>query len=178
MTKAIILDRDGVINFDSLEYIKSPDEWLPIPGSLEAIAQFNRAGYAVFVATNQSGLARGYYDMETLDRIHEKFLHELASVGGHIEEIFFCPHHPDDACNCRKPKPGLFHRIAQQYHVKLGETFFVGDSWSDVQAATEVGCRPILVMTGNGKKTLAAHPELKDILQFTNLAAAADYLTR
>src|SRR5579862_2669163 len=107
----IILDRDGVINYDSEAYIKSPEEWLPIPGSLEAIATLNRHGFRVLIATNQSGVSRGYYDLAMLDRIHEKLVAQLAAVGGCIEEIFFCPHHPDDHCVCRKPKPGMIYQI-------------------------------------------------------------------
>jgi len=176
MTKVIIIDRDGVINFDTKGYIKSPDEWSAIPGSLEAIAQFNRSGYQVFIATNQSGIGRGFYDVAALDTIHEKLMNELAAVGGHVEEIFFCPHHPNDDCGCRKPKPGLFHSIQKKYQVDLTETFFIGDSWSDVQAAVHANCQPVLVLTGNGQRTLAEHPELKHILNFANLAAAADYI--
>src|SRR5260221_14569878 len=124
----IILDRDGVINYDSIEYIKSPDEWLPIPGSLDAIAQLNRSGFHVLVVTNQSGVARGFYDLEMLDLIHEKMMHELAAVGGYIDEIFFCPHHPDENCICRKPKPGLFQKLAAKYPLNLAGTFFICDS--------------------------------------------------
>lgn len=173
MMPLIIMDRDGVINYNSAEYIKSPDEWLPIPGSLEAIADLNRAGFCVVVATNQSGLARGYYDLETLDRIHEKMMHELASVGGYIDEIFFCPHHPVDLCECRKPKPGLFLRIQEKYAVNLADVYFVGDSYSDIEAARVAGCKPILVLTGNGQATLDKHPELADILCFADLAEVA-----
>lgn len=176
MKKLIILDRDGVINHDSSEYIKSPDEWLPIAGSLEAIAHLNRAGYHVVIATNQSGIARGYYDLETLDRIHEKLVDELAQVGGYVDEIFFCPHHPEDKCNCRKPKPGLFYQIQEKYKIDLKNVFFIGDSLSDMQVAREVGCRPILVLTGKGVKTLAENPELREILSFANLAVAAEYV--
>lgn len=172
----VILDRDGVINFDSLEYIKSPDEWLPIPGSLEAIAHLNRHGFRVLVATNQSGVARGYYDIEMLDRIHEKLMRELAAVGGYVDEIFFCPHHPDEQCACRKPKSGLIEQIKTKYPINLTETFFIGDSLSDMQVAQTMGCLPILVRTGNGERVLAAHPELNEIPHFMDLAAAVDYV--
>lgn len=174
----IILDRDGVINFDSLEYIKSPDEWNAIPGSLEAIAQLNRAGYQVIVVTNQSGIARGYYDMETLDHIHEKFLRELAEVGGHVEEIFFCPHHPDEQCSCRKPKPGLLHQLQKKYTIKFADTYFIGDSIVDMQVAAEVGCKPILVLTGNGKKTLEKNPNLSHIDHFADLKEAVEFILK
>lgn len=172
----IILDRDGVINHDSAFYIKSPDEWLPIPGSLEAIAALNRHGYRVLIATNQSGIARGFYDIEMLDAIHEKLMRELAAVGGHVEEIFFCPHHPDECCECRKPRPGLFYKMKEKYLVNFSDTFFIGDSFSDIQVAEEVGCTPLLVLTGKGELTLKKHPESKRVTNFPNLASAVDYV--
>ncbi|TAK72030.1 MAG: D-glycero-beta-D-manno-heptose 1,7-bisphosphate 7-phosphatase [Gammaproteobacteria bacterium] len=173
----IILDRDGVINYDSDEYIKSPDEWRPIPGSLDAIAQLNRAGFRVLIATNQSGVARGHYDLDMLSNIHEKLIRELAAHGGYIEEIFFCPHHPEEGCVCRKPKPGLLHQIAEKYGVNLGETFFIGDSHVDIQAAQAAGCKPLLVMTGNGEKVRERHPELFiTIPSFADLASAVEFV--
>lgn len=175
----IILDRDGVINHNSGEYIKSPDEWIPIPGSLEAIAALNRQGFKVFIATNQSGVARGYYDIEMLDSIHEKFVAELASVGGYIEEIFFCPHHPDEACSCRKPKPGLLHQIEEKYNVPLANTFFIGDSEVDVEAAFSAGCLPLLVRTGNGERTLKKFPQLiANVPHFSDLADAVQAILK
>lgn len=172
----IILDRDGVINFDSLEYIKSPDEWVPIPGSLEAVALLNRAGFKVIVATNQSGIARGYYDIDTLDAIHEKMMRELAAVGGYVEEIFFCPHHPEEACQCRKPKPGMLQAIQQKYGMTLADTFYIGDSMADVGAAQAAGCKLLLVMTGNGRTTIERNPHLITVPMFTDLAEAAQYV--
>ena len=172
----IILDRDGVINYDSDFYIKSPDEWVPIPGSLAAIAQLNRAGYRVVIATNQSGIARGLYDLDTLSQIHEKLRQELASVGGHIEEIFFCPHHPDDNCDCRKPKLGLFKQIQAKYDIDLSDTFFIGDTLTDIQAAKEVPCKPILVLSGKGQQALLSHPELISVPHFPDLAEAVRYV--
>lgn len=172
----IILDRDGVINFDSDEYIKSPDEWLPIPRSLEAVAALNRAGYRVLVATNQSGVARGYYDLAMLDQIHEKMMRELAAVGGYVEEIFYCPHHPDDQCGCRKPKPGMLYAIQKKYQLDLPNTYFIGDSFADMGAAAAAGCKPILVLTGNGQKTLARHPHLAEVPAFTDLAEAVAFI--
>jgi D-glycero-D-manno-heptose 1,7-bisphosphate phosphatase len=172
----IILDRDGVINYDSDEYIKSPAEWRPIPGSLNAIAQLNRAGFQVFIATNQSGIARGYYDVAMLDSIHEKLQFELAAVGGYVSEIFFCPHHPEDNCHCRKPNPGLLHQIQEKYLINLAETFFIGDSVVDVQAAQKVNCIPLLVLTGNGKAALEKYPQLKTIPSFIDLAGAVEYV--
>jgi D-glycero-D-manno-heptose 1,7-bisphosphate phosphatase len=169
----IILDRDGVINHDPTGYIKSPDEWNPIAGSLEAIARFNRAGFTVLVATNQSGIGRGLYDVDALARVHGKLSEMLALVGGEIEEIFFCPHHPDDQCQCRKPSPGLFEQMQKKYAINFAETFFIGDSIGDVRAAQAVGCKPALVMTGNGRKTLEQNPELGCIPQFRDLAEAA-----
>jgi len=151
----VILDRDGVINFDSKEYIKSPSEWQPIPGSLNAIARLNQAGWQVLVATNQSGVARGFYDMHTLNAIHHKFQRLLTQAGGHVDAIFICPHGPDDNCSCRKPKPGLFLSAIKRFEIDPKRTYAVGDSLRDLQAASEAGCRPWLVRTGNGKKTQA-----------------------
>jgi D-glycero-D-manno-heptose 1,7-bisphosphate phosphatase len=169
----ILLDRDGVINHDSVEYIKSPAEWVPIPGSLEAIARLNKAGYRVIIVTNQSGLARGYYDLATLTKIHEKFINALSAVGGKVEEIFFCPHLPAEQCACRKPEPGMFHDIAKKYAIDLAQTIFIGDSMSDVQAALNAGCQPALVLTGNGVATLAKLPADTTVKQFNDLAHAA-----
>lgn len=172
----IILDRDGVINYDSDQYIKSPDEWHPIPGSLEAIARLNRHGFRVLVATNQSGVARGLYDIEILDQIHEKLVRELAAVGGYIEEIFFCPHHPEDKCICRKPQPGLIHQIQAKYPVNPIGTFFIGDSYADMEAARSAGCMPLLVLTGNGRRTLEKYPTYASIPNFIDLAEAVEYV--
>jgi D-glycero-D-manno-heptose 1,7-bisphosphate phosphatase len=166
----IILDRDGVINFDSDFYIKTPEEWHPIPGSLEAIAKLNRLGYRVIIATNQSGVARELYDLHMLEKIHEKLLQSVKEAGGEIEEIFFCPHHPDEKCPCRKPQTGMILEIQKKYGMDLSETFFVGDSYTDMQAAISAGCKPLLVMTGNGKKTIEKYPETLSIRQFENLA--------
>lgn len=178
MKKLIILDRDGVINYDSSEYIKSPDEWHAIPGSLEAIAQLNRAGFCVVVATNQSGIGRGYYDLATLDLVHEKMSSELAAVGGHIEEIFFCPHLPDDGCLCRKPQPGLLQQIQKKYAIDLSQVFFIGDKLSDVQAAKACGCKPLFLLTGLEKMDVNAHSELKNIPHFLNLSEAVEYVIK
>lgn len=176
-TKLIILDRDGVINYDSVHYIKTPEEWLPIPGSLPAIAELNRAGYQVVVATNQSGVARGYYDLEMLTRIHDKLKKELTAVGGIIDEIFFCPHHPDENCGCRKPQLGMFYQIQKKYPtVNLQNTFFIGDSLVDMQAALALPCKPILVLTSKGQQTLDNHPEFFSIPHFANLAKAVQYI--
>lgn len=173
--KLIILDRDGVINYDSDEYIKSPEEWVPIPGSLEAIARLNRAGYTVVVASNQSGVGRRLFDLQTLRRVHEKMQHELARVGGKIEGIFFCPHTPDDHCDCRKPKPGLFKQITQQFHCDLHGVYAVGDSLRDVEAARAVGALPILVRTGKGSR-IAHHDVPENVPVYDDLDAFVDAL--
>src|SRR3990172_4217319 len=171
----IILDRDGVINYDSDEYIKSPEEWVPIPGSLEAIARLNQAGYQVVVATNQSGLARGYFDIATLDRIHKKMHDALALHGGKVAALFYCPHGPDEGCDCRKPRPGLFEQIARQFTVDLNGVPAIGDSLRDVEAARAVGARPILVRTGKGSR-VAQQDVPGDVPLYADLAAAVDAL--
>ena len=152
--KLIILDRDGVINEDSDDYIKSPDEWVPIPGSLDAISRLNHAGYAVAVALNQSGIARGYFDLETLSAIHNKMEDMLSQIGGRIDALFFCPHGPKDGCDCRKPKPGLLTEIGNRFQTGLKDVMFVGDTVSDVKAAEAAGATPVLVRTGKGEQTL------------------------
>ncbi len=151
--KLIILDRDGVINHDSDEYIKSPEEWHPVDGSLDAISRLNRAGYKVIVATNQSGVGRGYFDIETLNKIHQKMHSALKEFGGRIDAIFFCPHKPDDNCDCRKPKPGLFNSISNRLSVDLNNIPVVGDSTRDLEAAKAVLASPVLVKTGKGIAT-------------------------
>jgi len=152
--KLIILDRDGVINHDSPDYVKNPQEWVALPGSLDAIARLSHAGWRVVIATNQSGIARGLFDMQTLNAIHAKLRRELAELGGVIDTIFVCPHGPQDDCPCRKPRPGLFHDIARRYEVPLHEVPAVGDSLRDLRAASLAGCSPMLVRTGNGAHTL------------------------
>lgn len=154
MARFVILDRDGVINFDSDEFIKSPAEWEPIPGSLEAIARLNQAGFRVVVATNQSGVGRGLYDMATLNAIHDKMHRLLAQYGGRIDAVFYCPHTNTDECDCRKPSAGMFREIANRYNVDLKGVPAIGDSLRDLQAAAEVGASPILVRTGKGERTL------------------------
>lgn len=172
----VILDRDGVINEDSPAYIKSPEEWIPIPGSLEAIARLHRAGWHVVVATNQSGIARRLFDPDTLVRIHEKMRRSVTETGGRIDAIFFCPHGPQDNCDCRKPKPGLFLDIARRLRISLQDVPAIGDSLADLHAARAAGAHPILVKTGKGADTLAAckHPPAVSI--YDNLASAVDQL--
>lgn len=153
--KLIILDRDGVINYDSEQFIKSPDEWKPIPGSLEAIARLSQADYHVVVATNQSGIGRGLFDMPTLNAIHDKMLKSVTHAGGRIDAIFFCPHTAEAGCNCRKPRSGMVEEIATRYNTDLKGVPAVGDSLRDLEAAARLGAQPILVLTGKGKKTQA-----------------------
>jgi len=155
----IILDRDGVINEDSDDFIKSPDEWKPLPGSLEAIAQLNNAGWQVVVATNQSGIARKLYDLDTLHAIHDKMHRMLLEYGGSIEAVFFCPHGPNDNCDCRKPLPGLFDQIAMRLKTSLTGVPVIGDSLRDIQSAKAVGAQPVLVRTGKGTRTLYTEEE-------------------
>jgi D-glycero-D-manno-heptose 1,7-bisphosphate phosphatase len=152
-TKLIILDRDGVINHDSDAFIKSPAEWIPIPGSLTAIARLNQAGYRVVVSSNQSGIARGFFNMTMLNAIHQKMHVAAQSVGAEIDAIFFCPHAARDCCDCRKPKPGMLNAIAHRYDVNLKGVPFIGDSLRDLQAGFGASCLPYLVLTGKGKKT-------------------------
>ena len=153
--KLIILDRDGVINFDSDEYIKSPAEWQPIPGSLQAIARLNQHGYKVAVATNQAAISRGLFDMKTLCAIHHKLHQSAQAAGARIDAIFYCPHAADDHCDCRKPRPGMLQAIGERFGVSLQGVPMVGDSLRDLQAAAQVGAAPYLVMTGKGERTLA-----------------------
>ena len=174
--KLIILDRDGVINYDSDQYIKSPDEWRPIPGSLEAIARLNHAGFRVVVATNQSGLGRGLFDTTTLISIHEKLHKALTQVGGRIDAVFFCPHAADSDCECRKPKPGMFADIGQRFGVELTGVPCIGDSLRDLQAAEAIGAQPILVLTGKGEKTLREGNFPKNTVIFPDLAFAVTAL--
>jgi D-glycero-D-manno-heptose 1,7-bisphosphate phosphatase len=151
--KLAILDRDGVINQDSAAFIKHPDEWIALPGSLDAIARLSRSGWRVVIASNQSGVARGLFSMDTLNAIHAKLRREVSHAGGAIDAIFICPHGPDDGCACRKPKPGLFHDIGRRYDINLTDVPAVGDSLRDLQAASAAGCSPWLVLTGNGLET-------------------------
>ncbi|RBP53319.1 D-glycero-beta-D-manno-heptose 1,7-bisphosphate 7-phosphatase [Arenicella xantha] len=152
--KLVILDRDGVINQDSPEFIKSPDEWLPIKGSLESIARLSQAGIDVVVITNQSGIGRGLLTANTLGRIHVRMIDYVQQYGGKIQSILFCPHHPDDDCACRKPKAGLYDELATRLNISFQGVYSVGDSLRDLQAARAAGASPVLVKTGNGKKTM------------------------
>jgi D-glycero-D-manno-heptose 1,7-bisphosphate phosphatase len=169
--KTIILDRDGVINEDSDAFIKTPDEWIPIPGSLEAIARLNQAGYRVLVASNQSGLARGLFNLETLTAIHAKMESLLQEQGGRLDGIYCCPHGPDDHCDCRKPKPGLLQQIKDELGLTPENTILVGDSLRDLQAAQAANIRPVLVLSGKGSRTATELGTDSDIEIHNDLAA-------
>lgn len=169
--KLIVLDRDGVINFDSDQFIKNPEEWKPIPGSLEAIARLNQADYRVVVATNQSGIGRGLFDMPTLNAIHDKMHKACALVGARIDAVFFCPHAAQADCQCRKPKIGMVEEIAARYNIVMKGVPSVGDSLRDLHCAAKVGAQPYLVLTGKGLKTRAAGGLPEGTRIFTDLAA-------
>ena len=174
--KLIVLDRDGVINYDSDQFIKSPDEWRPIPGSLEAISRLNHAGFRVVVATNQSGLGRGLFDMATLIAINDKMHKALAQLGGRIDAGFYCPHAADSACACRKPKPGMLTEIGNRFGAELTGVPCVGDSVRDLQAAAAVDAQPILVLSGKGEKTLRDGVFPTNTIIFPDLAFVATAL--
>ena len=171
--KLVILDRDGTINHDSDQYIKSPAEWKPIKGSLEAIARLTQAGWRVVVATNQSGIGRGLFDMSTLNAIHDKMQRAVQQAGGRIDAIFFCPHADDSNCECRKPKPGMLLEIGRRLNVSLEGVPVAGDSLRDLQAAAAAGARPVLVLTGKGRKTRDAGGLPPGTEIFADLAAFA-----
>lgn len=172
--KLVILDRDGVINQDSDDYIKSVDEFHPYPDSLDAIARLNQAGYQVAIATNQSGIGRGYYDENTLKAMHEKLAQQLALRGGHIDYIAWCPHRPDQDCDCRKPRPGLLQQIGRHFDTDLTGITMVGDKTADIAAARAAGAHPVLVKTGKGERTLAQGTDLGGVPVYSNLSAFVD----
>lgn len=176
--KLIILDRDGVINEDSDDYVKSADEWIPIPGSIEAIARLSQAGYTVAVATNQSGISRGYFDEFELAAMHQKMSCLVEELGGEVNGVFFCPHGPDEDCECRKPKIGLLEQIECEFGDSVGNAPFVGDSAKDLLCAKLAGCIPVLVRTGKGERTLAesTENELDGVQVFGNLKDYVDSL--
>ncbi|MRI33384.1 D-glycero-beta-D-manno-heptose-1,7-bisphosphate 7-phosphatase [Endozoicomonas sp. OPT23] len=170
MTKLIILDRDGVINEDSDNYVRSTEEWLPLPGSIKAMARLHQAGFTVTVATNQSGLARGYFDIETLNAMHAKMNALLSEEQGVVAAIKYCPHGPDDQCKCRKPLPGMVNELIEEFQISPAESWMVGDSLRDLQAGQAAGCNVALVKTGKGIRTLAKGEGLEDIPVFEDLA--------
>lgn len=185
--KLIILDRDGVINHDRADYVKSADECVPIDGSIDAIARLHKSGFTVVVATNQSGLARGKFDLDDLEAMHEKITGLVEEQGAELGAIFYCPHAPEDNCKCRKPMPGMVDAIEAEFNISAEGFYFVGDSLRDMQAAITKGCKPALVKTGNGEKTLAQLADqslqtdspliqLEQVQVFDNLAAAADFI--
>lgn len=176
--RLVVLDRDGVINEDSDDYVKSPEEWEPVPGSIEAIARLSKAGYLIAVATNQSGLARGYFDETTLANIHNLMNALVEDAGGTIAVVCYCPHHPDETCECRKPLPGLLNQIEAALNLPVAGAWYVGDSLKDVQAARCKSCRPILVRSGKGRATEAKLPaeERLRLPVFDTLADAAEYI--
>jgi D-glycero-D-manno-heptose 1,7-bisphosphate phosphatase len=177
MTKLVVLDRDGVINHDSDDYIKSVDEWLPIDGSAEAIARLTRSGFTVAVATNQSGIGRQLLSLAELDAIHARMRQHVEMAGGRIDKIVFCPHLPDAGCECRKPEPGLLTQLQKHYDIDMQDVPFIGDSGRDLRAARAAGARPILVLTGNGRNTLAAiDRSVEPVEVFDDLSCAVDAL--
>ncbi len=177
--KLVVLDRDGVINRDSAQYVKSPEEWEPLPGSLEAIAALSHAGWHVTVATNQSGLARGLFPLEQLHAINQKMDSAVRAKGGRLHGVFFCPHGPDDGCDCRKPRAGLLREIGLRFDLTMAGVPVIGDSQRDLDAARAVGAAPMLVLTGNGADTRDGWAaEHEDTPVYDDLAAAAEHLMR
>jgi D-glycero-D-manno-heptose 1,7-bisphosphate phosphatase len=176
--KFVILDRDGVINLDSDHFIKTPDEWIPIAGSLEAIASLNQAGYRVVIASNQSGIGRGLFEMSALNAMHEKMYKALANLGGRVDAIFFCPHTAADGCDCRKPKSGLLEQASERFGIELKGVPIVGDSLRDLEAGVALGCAPHLVLTGKGTRTLQKGGLPAGTRVHDDLRAFARWLTR
>ena len=174
--KVVILDRDGTINHDSDHYIKSLDEWRPIKGSIEAIARLTQAGYRVVVATNQSGIARGLFTTRTLFEMHDHLQRLTTQAGGRIDAFFFCPHMAEAKCQCRKPEPGMLVEVARRFNVALQDTYMVGDALRDVQAAAAAGAKPVLVLTGRGRRTQDEGRLPAGTAVFDNLAAFAEHL--
>jgi len=179
--KFLILDRDGVINVESPEFVKTPEEWIPIKGSLEAIGRLSQAGYEIVIITNQSGLGRGHFSADMLAKMHAKMIDYIQQHGGKIQSILFCPHKPDEGCECRKPKSGMYQELAQRLNISFKNVYSVGDSVRDLLAAKMAGAKPVLVRTGNGKKSVKeiGHDEtlgLQDTPIFDNLAGFADAL--
>jgi D-glycero-D-manno-heptose 1,7-bisphosphate phosphatase len=171
----IILDRDGVINEESIHFVKSPKEWIPIAQSLHAIARLNQAGHQVVIATNQSGVGRGHYSLATLETIHQKMRDELSLIGGRVDGIYFCPHHPEAGCACRKPQPGMLRDIIKDFKPTIEEVYMVGDSLRDMQAGQAVAAKVVLVRTGNGEKTLKeSQAEIAGIPVYADLANVVD----
>ena len=178
--KLVILDRDGTINSDSEEFVKTPEEWLPLPGALEAIARLNHAGWHVVIASNQSGLGRGLFDVTSLNAIHAKMHKMLAAVGGRVDAVFYCPHNPEESCHCRKPLPGLFEQIGARLGMPLKGVPSAGDSLRDLQAAAAAGCEPHLVLTGKSTPTELGSGQPEGLpagtIVHADLSAFADFI--
>lgn len=174
--RLLLLDRDGVINEDAEDFIKTPAEWKPLPGAMGAISRANQLGFQVVVVSNQSGLGRGLFSIEALNQIHNRMLSEVTRHGGSISAIFFCPHLPDEICRCRKPKTGLFESIEKRLGTKIDQAFFVGDRLSDMKAAQKIGALPMLVKTGHGQKTFEELKNRAGIQVFRDLSHAVDWL--
>jgi len=179
--KFLILDRDGVINVESAEFVKTPDEWIPIKGSLEAIGRLSQAGYEIVVITNQSGVGRGHFSADMLAKMHAKMIDHIQQHGGKIQSILFCPHKPDEGCECRKPKDGMYQELAERLNISFSNVYSVGDSVRDLLAAKTAGAKPVLVKTGNGKKSLKEIENTPDLGLsstpiFDNLSSFADAL--
>jgi len=172
----IILDRDGVINYDSADYIKSADEWIPIPGSIEAISRLSQNGYRIIIVSNQSGISRKKFTIDDLNGIHQKMIMHLGQYGGSIEAIVFCPHGPRQGCDCRKPKPGMLFDVANRLRISLKDIYFVGDSQRDLDAAQAAGAKPVLVRTGNGALLDDSGSVPVDVPVYTDLAEFVDTL--
>lgn len=179
MKKLILLDRDGVINTDAPNHVRSPEEWHPLSGSLEAISELKKNNYNVAIVTNQSGIGRGYFTKETLKAIHNKMRKALSKFNCEVDQFFYCPHHPDENCPCRKPKPGMILKALKHFNVQKEETIFIGDSLRDIKAAIAANCKPVLVLTGNGKETLKSYKnELTNVSIFEDLASfVKDFLS-
>ncbi|MGK0443189.1 MAG: D-glycero-D-manno-heptose 1,7-bisphosphate phosphatase [Bermanella sp.] len=175
--KLIVLDRDGVINYDSDNYIKTVDEWIPLPGSMEAIGKLTQAGYKIAVATNQSGISRGYFSIETLNAMHDKMIKLADEQGGKFDFIAYCPHGPDDECDCRKPLPGLIHQIETALGISAKDCYMVGDSLRDLEAGVAAGLKPVLVKTGKGERTLEKGFKLESVMVKQNLLELVENLT-
>ena len=177
--KLVILDRDGTINSDSDDFVKTPEEWLPLPGALEAIARLNHAGWHVVIASNQSGLGRGLFDVASLNAIHAKMNKMLAALGGRVDAVFYCPHSPEESCNCRKPLPGLFEQIGARFGVPLKGVPTAGDSLRDLLAGAAAGCEPHLVLTGKSAQYRGGVPPEglpPGTLVHQDLSAFADFI--
>ena len=174
--RLLLLDRDGVINEESDDFIKCPEEWRPLPGAMGAISRANQLGFQIVVVSNQSGLGRGLFSIEMLHQIHNRMLDEVTKHGGRISAIFYCPHLPEQNCRCRKPKTGLFESIEKRLGAKIDEAFYVGDRLSDIKAAQKIGALPMLVKTGHGEKTLDELPKHGGVQVFRNLTHAVDWL--